>query len=989
MSEVKSRPSGPRGRGSARGGRGGYSLRGGRGTNRATNGEKSDVVEASSLEDEGEIGELKSMYSTKLSTIKEMFPTWTDEDIVFALQETDGDLESTIERISDGNIAQWGEVKKKNKDRSQSKAKELTAPPTDTSAPPTRGGRGRGGQEGTRGGRGRGSDRGRGTSRGGRAGHMANGARARSEKPTAEPVPAATAPWDETPKVDGAVGDWDQPAESTPLDSSWEHVTAAEATPAPEPSKPSLKPDGTRSWASIFNKPAPAPVPKKAPQAYVPESADDSSAPEQLTTEVKDMPGLPPPVPMEAGDTERLETPPASAVVPSEPALDITPSKDQLTENNLEQIPDVSEPAPVATAASTAASTIDQRPAAGSSTPLHASHQSADVRPPMGGYATSAYKATGMPGRSASFQRKVMEQQEAVVMPGKHAVDRAAVQFGSMGLNGAPEDLDIDSDREEAETRAQPPQHSPIAPRASLPPASQAQTLTSQPSTSDTLPTPRQAPGLPPANPQLSSQTTSLSSQASQPPSQSGYPFDQYGSRYGLQDSSQETQAPAQKGYEPFGQQVQQSQAYPGYPSSSQAQAPTQQAPSQTGAYSAAPGEMSSYYTSQNQRNAYQNYYGSYGQQPQQSQQDTSGSQARVGSAFGTSAGESAPQYATSNAQQSQPRYGQTTEAQTSGHSTPNPALPSQQHQPQPGQIHHQGQGQPGQHGTYPYGNPYYASPYYSSYMNQQVNNHPYGPDRPMFDDVRRYDDQFLSHNAQFGYGAGQGGYGRGPFGGGSGKQGMYGQPHQGYGMNPQTGYDQHSSSPANVGGFGQHSAPNRDGPASGGLGSYGRTGSTQPSDSQQQYGGASSYGSVPDVFSRSQSGYPGQSQNLTPQASQQGSNDDALRGYGESKGANGPSPALGQPGGRPGSAVNTMQNQSGLPPSQGQSQAQQGYSGYPGHQMHGQGSQYAASPGLGGHHQSAGQSHQGSGYGGYGASFGGSYYGGNNRGGWGGNYAH
>ena len=42
------------------------------------------------------------MYASKLSTIKEMFPDWTDEDLVFALQETNGDLERTIDRISEG-----------------------------------------------------------------------------------------------------------------------------------------------------------------------------------------------------------------------------------------------------------------------------------------------------------------------------------------------------------------------------------------------------------------------------------------------------------------------------------------------------------------------------------------------------------------------------------------------------------------------------------------------------------------------------------------------------------------------------------------------------------------------------------------------------------------------------------------------------------------------------------------------------------------------
>ena len=102
MSEAKSRPSGPRGRGLGRGGRGSLSTRG-RGSSRQANGTKVDVTNIpASFEDEGEIGALKSKYSTQLGMVKEMFPDWTDEDIVFALQETDGDLESTIERITEG-----------------------------------------------------------------------------------------------------------------------------------------------------------------------------------------------------------------------------------------------------------------------------------------------------------------------------------------------------------------------------------------------------------------------------------------------------------------------------------------------------------------------------------------------------------------------------------------------------------------------------------------------------------------------------------------------------------------------------------------------------------------------------------------------------------------------------------------------------------------------------------------------------------------------
>jgi hypothetical protein len=103
MSEVQSRPSAPRGRGSARGGRGGFSSRGGRGAPRPANGEKSGIPSTPTYEDEGEVGKLKKQYASKLSTIKEMFPDWTDEDIVFALQETDGDLEGTIEQITEGS----------------------------------------------------------------------------------------------------------------------------------------------------------------------------------------------------------------------------------------------------------------------------------------------------------------------------------------------------------------------------------------------------------------------------------------------------------------------------------------------------------------------------------------------------------------------------------------------------------------------------------------------------------------------------------------------------------------------------------------------------------------------------------------------------------------------------------------------------------------------------------------------------------------------
>ena len=900
--------------------------------------------------------------------------------------------------LSTGNISQWGEVKKKTKERSQSKAKE---PISSAEVPAsTRGGRGRGGFEGTRGGRGRGSDRGRGVPRGGRGASVTNGVRSTSAGKT-DSGPAKSASEGETPASDGATGGWDQPAaDSTPMESSWENISADVAHPPPiEEVKPPSKPDGTRSWASMFSKPAPAPAPQKAARAI---PSHDAPVEPPITApsipEDTSMPGLPPPVAV--NETSELpNTPPISDLATSEPAANITPSKDELTETNVEQVPDISRPPPSATAASTVASTIDPQTGAGGSTPLHASQQPSGSRPSLGGFATSAYKATGMPGRSASYQRKIQEQQEAVVMPGKHAVDRAAVQFGSMGLNGTTEDVDVDSDREDAETRAQPPQHSPIAPRAALPPAPQQQAFSSQPQTNDPLPTPRQAPGLPPVNQPSAIQQPSqtLPNDASLQSQASAYPYN----RYGSQAPQQEISAPAQKAYEPFGQQIQQSQQFDSYSSPQGQNQPPQQTQPQQGAYSSASNDISSYYTSDNQRNAYQNsIYGNYGQQSQQNAQDSSASQQRGGSAFGTSAAEQGSQYATSQAQQpSHNRFGQA-DAHTSGHSTPNPSLSGQQQAGQPHQmLQQQAQGQAGgQHGGYPYGHPYYSHPYYASFANQQqVSNHPYGRDRPMFDDARRYDDQYLTQTPQYGYGGSQGGYGGGPFGGTGGKQGMYGQPHQGYGASPQTGYDQHSASPANAGAFAQqHASSGRDSAAPGGLGNYGRTGSTQPSENPQQFSGAgaSNHNSIPDVFGRSQSNFQGQNSGLGSHMGQQSGNEDQIRNFSDSsKVPGGPSPALGQPGGRPGSAAN-VPGQTALPQSQGQGQGQgqQGYGGYMGHQMHGQqGSHFGGGPGGlgGGHHQSGGQNHQAGGYGAYGPGYGSGFYGNNNRGGWGANYGH
>lgn len=184
----------------------------------------------------------------------------------------------------------------------------------------------------------------------------------------------------------------------------------------------------------------------------------------------------------QAGETPAPTEPLVEEPVPTEtvkivePEVVLPPPEDDLTKVNLDLLPDESVPPTSATAASTAADSWDTRQPAQPSpavTPLSASqaqHQAG--RPAASGYAATALKATERPAaRMPSYQRRLLEQEEAVRMPGNREVDRAAVQFGALNFIEAEDD--IDGDREDPETRTQPPPESPAAPRASLPPIAQ------------------------------------------------------------------------------------------------------------------------------------------------------------------------------------------------------------------------------------------------------------------------------------------------------------------------------------------------------------------------------------------------------------------------------------------------------------------------------------------------------------------------------------
>lgn len=580
-----------------------------------------------------------------------------------------------------------------------------------------------------------------------------------------------------------------------------------------EQAKPasSAAPSGkTGGWAGLFAKPVlpePAPVPVAAKKDEPPahgftseHTLSSASATQQEQSLDGPLPGqerpagtsmvepaLPPIVPIQVDDGP-TDLPSAPH---SDTAADIPPSADPLTEKNLDKLPDVSHPPATATAASTVASTADP-------TTAPALPPASTIRPGMSGHAASALRATTGAGRSSSYSRKVMEQQEAVVMPGHHSADRAAVQFGKMGLE---DNDDAEDEPEEPETRTQMPDDSPAAPRASLPPPSgDARDVASSVSAAE--PVHEQQTQRPPTSP-----SAPQSIQEPSPQEANAYP-DQY--RY----------AQAQKPYDPFSQQPQHTAAHQ-EPFSSQLPGHSHsQHPSQQQAYN-------DYYARE-----YAHYYGGYGHNQGQEA-------VRSGSAFGsTTAPDSAQSQYTTAAGRG---YG-SQDLHASGNNTPAPGQPHSSHASQMQQQQQQ-QAYAGYAG-YPYNQ--YAGGQHSAYshhgqyghqgQHSQHANHGgrYGANRPLFDDARRSEDYYQN---QYGYGQNQG------YSSSFGKsQHMYSGPQHGY------SHDQYSSSPGNN--------------AFAGREQYGRAGSTQPSDAHPAgSSGANAFaGGMSDQYNRAPAGF-GQSQ--------------------------------------------------------------------------------------------------------------------------------
>ncbi|KAK8120774.1 Titin-like protein [Apiospora kogelbergensis] len=587
MSEVQARSQAPtsRGRGGGRGGaRGGF---GGRGGARKANGDKSISADTTSFDDDGDVSQLRKQHGEKLDMVKAVFPDWSDADILYALKETDGDVELTATRISEGTISQWGEV---------SKTKKAPKPKTKDSAPtgltestgnarPVRGGRADGG----RGGRGaRGSERARGGRGRATTAHVATNGQRTQDDQLSVPTDEASG-WGKSTSTDDAAttaNEWGTTGWGTKTTDNTANTTTTSTTdsaPAPTSTStttpaPAAAP-AAMTWASMLRKStAPAPAAPKPKDTSAPKPADSlEPVPSSEPTEPE------PEAPVEEAHEEptpKIEqsTPaPAQAPVPAlpiavpeapkvvEPEVALPPPEDDLTRRNLEQLPDESNPLPHILL-----------PARLQTRGTPAMHQQ-QTRPGASGYAATALKATERPVRVPSFQRRVLEQEEAVRMPGNREIDRAAVQFGAFSLNGAE---DIDGDREEAETRAQPPSDSPIQPRAALPPVTQSAAV------------PEAFPSAPGPKP-----TASLG----QPSGAAG-------------QCPRSIRLPPNKPYDSFGQPPVTTSAggFDSFPASA-SQAPSQ--PTAGGAFSSAPNDYSSYYTAEQYgRGSYNNYYGQHGQ---------------------------------------------------------------------------------------------------------------------------------------------------------------------------------------------------------------------------------------------------------------------------------------------------------------------------------------------------------------------------------------
>ncbi|KAF9557835.1 hypothetical protein EC968_007417 [Mortierella alpina] len=468
-----------------------------------------------------DLRQLRREHGNSLLTLKELFADWSEEDLLYAIQDAGGDVELAIVRISEGHAPQWGEVKGK---------KKTPKPKTTFEKQDFRSGSQRGGFA-DRGSRGRGDG-----FRGGRAGSTRGGPRAqnggdRHTRPakavhttaTSESAPLgwsaesidgatedtpswadATAAATDSPSLETSSGwaaasstsdPWSSTAAATdsngtaaaPATDAWSTTPAASsadpwstsaattssttdvtnttstATPARKINTATIPAGSKMSWAKIV-KPAPAPAPAPvAPPKSIPAPAH-APAPKKETKPTAPAPAPVHPEPEPVVDHTPEPTPVEKEVkVPEEKVVETVPEVEQTIEE-----PAAPSPAPTPE-------------------PKHA-HIAAESPVPA---ATAPVGPPGLKQKTASQARR-LNQDAPVVMPGGSAsLQSVGVKFGSFSLNDDVEPAESESQPEtssqQTATSAQPaPQQAQSTPAAqsaqSAQPTAPTQTSSQQPS---------------------------------------------------------------------------------------------------------------------------------------------------------------------------------------------------------------------------------------------------------------------------------------------------------------------------------------------------------------------------------------------------------------------------------------------------------------------------------------------------------------------------
>ncbi|EJU00558.1 hypothetical protein DACRYDRAFT_23012 [Dacryopinax primogenitus] len=136
-----------------------------------------------------ELRVLKGKHADALKIMREMYPDWTDEDVLFLLEEVQGDVEVAVSRITEGHAERWSQTTKKKEKKHTAASIPANGKGTPEGAP---NGHTFAGGRGMRGGRGGGRGGFTGVSRGGRGGLVGGrgGARKHDAEAGSAPAPA-------------------------------------------------------------------------------------------------------------------------------------------------------------------------------------------------------------------------------------------------------------------------------------------------------------------------------------------------------------------------------------------------------------------------------------------------------------------------------------------------------------------------------------------------------------------------------------------------------------------------------------------------------------------------------------------------------------------------------------------------------------------------------------------------------------------------------